>query len=118
MGHEVIGSWLDEVSVPLGMPKQVFDKQLAIKDLTEVKMADCLIVDVLEESTTGGRMVEWGIALAQPKLRYMVGDHNCLFYRLADNRFTTWDALLEHFRNYHVVNEEYTATGMEGKEFS
>jgi len=117
MGHEVIGTWLDECAMPEGMTKDIFDKQLAIKDLTEVKAADCIIVDLFDQSTTGGRMVEWGYALGHAKLRYTVGENNCIFLKLADIAFPTWDSLFEYFQKNHS-SKEYIATGMEGKEFT
>ena len=117
LGHEIVSSWLDECAMPNGMTKDVFDKQLAIKDLTEVKAADCIIVDVFDPSTTGGRMVEWGYALGHTKLRYVVGPDNCIFFKLADKHFNTWDKLFDFFKQAHTT-EKYIATGMEKKEFT
>ena len=115
-GHAVVGSWLDEVAKPDDMPKEIFDKQLAIKDLTEVREADCIILDTLEDSTTGGRYVEWGYAFGHAKLRYHVGPIKSIFERIADAHFDTWDSLFEYFSRTHA-GSQYVATGMEGKEF-
>lgn len=117
MGHEVIGSWLDECAMPEGMSPHVFDKQLAIKDITEVRAADCIILDMNGESTTGGRMVEWGYALGQTKLHYVIGEGNCIFLKLADLLFKDWNELFEYFKNNHTT-KKYTATGMENREFT
>lgn len=116
LGIEVVSSWLDECAMPSDMPKDVFDKQLAIKDLTEVRAADCIIVDTFDPSTTGGRMVEWGYALGHTKLRYVVGADNCIFFKLADYHFRSWGELFDFFKENHMT-EAYIATGMEGKEF-
>lgn len=118
MNHNVIGSWLDEVSRPHDMPQEVFDRKLAAKDLQEVKEADCLILDTSEPSTTGGRMIEFGFALAQhDKLVYHVGEDKSIFMHLADIHFETWDDLFEYFSSHHQV-ASFTATGMEDKEFT
>lgn len=117
MGHEVIGTWLDECAKPEEMTPAIFDKQLAMKDLTEVRAADCLILDLIDPSTTGGRTVEWGYALGHAKLRYIVGEEReCIFFRLADIAFADWEALFEHFEENHAITR-YVATGMEGKKF-
>ena len=117
LGHEVVGSWLDEVARPEGMSQEIFDKQLAIKDLTEVAKADCIILDTTEESTTGGRMVEWGYALGQAKLRYLVGKPHSIFEHLADRIFSSWEEVYTHFSEVHK-STVYVATGMDNREFS
>lgn len=116
MGHEVISTWLDECAKPEGMSNEIFNRQLAMKDLTEVRAADCLILDVTGTSTTGGRMVEWGYALGQSKLRYLVGEGDCIFLKLADVKFADWEALFTYFDSEHSP-VQYVATGMEGKTF-
>ena len=117
MGHTVISSWLEENMVPAGMSQEIFDRQLAVKDLQEVKCADIIIVDTMEPSTTGGRYAELGFSLAQPMLKYHVGPINSIFERLVDVHFDTWDECFEYFEDYHPV-EDYVATGMEDKQFT
>lgn len=117
MGHEVISSWLDECAMPPGMTKDEFYRQLAVKDLTEVRAADCIILDTFDQSTTGGRMVEWGYSLGHPKLKYVIGDADCLFLELADFKFKSWDELFTHFEDRHDV-PNFVALGMEGKTFT
>ena len=118
-GHEVIGSWLDEGAMPEGVTPAMYDKQLATKDLAELKAADCIILDLIDPSTTGGRMVEWGYALGHAKLRYTVGENPCIFLALADIAFKTWDDLFCHFNDAHarcgytitsINNGKYTRT--------
>ncbi len=98
IGHQVTSSWLDELSKPDGMPVEAFNRKLAIKDLAEIKEADCLIIDTDGASTTGGRYVELGYALANHKLIYVVGPQRSVFLSLADRRFDTWDALLQFLK--------------------
>lgn len=108
MGHEVVSTWLDEVAKPEGMEEREFHRTLAIKDIAEVFSADCIILDLDEPSTTGGRSVEWGVALAprQAKLKYVVGlNRYGVFYQLADQQFTNWDQLFTYFETHHRRSE-------------
>lgn len=116
-GHAVIGSWLDEITKPSDMPGEVFDKKLATKDLQEIREAECFILDTNEASTTGGRMIEFGFALANMKLIYHVGKDNSIFMHLADKHFDTWEELYKYFDDNHIT-EAYEATGMEDREFT
>jgi len=92
VGHEVVSTWLDEVKRPDGMDSVTFKKKLAIKDLAEVISADLLILDTYNPSETGGKEVEFGIALGrfQTKLMWIVGPKRNVFHELADRVFDTW----------------------------
>lgn len=116
-GHQVVGTWLDEVTKPDVLSTEQFDKRLALKDLQEIREADCFILDTQEESTTGGRMVELGFALAHMKLLYVVGRPLCIFTHLADKKFDSWGDLFTYFETEHPT-KPYIASGMEGKTFS
>jgi len=96
MGHDVVSTWLDESVPPPGMPRSTFEKKLGLKDLTESATADLVIVDLLEPSTTGGRYVEYGLALGrfQRQLVWLVGPLEGVFHYLADASFKTWDECL------------------------
>lgn len=113
LGHAVVGTWLQETAKPADMPQETFYKQLGIKDLTEVKEADCIIMDLGDPSSTGGRYTEWGYSFGQAKLRYLVGAPKGVFDVLADKVFPTWEDLLAFFKEHHVVkpNEVKTLTG-------
>lgn len=95
-GHEVVSSWLNETAKPDGMSKQEFWRKLAIKDLAEVKQADCIILDTLDITPRGGREVEFGFALAhfQTKSIWLVGPVRNVFHELVDRRFDTWEQLI------------------------
>ena len=103
LGHQVVGTWLHETAKPTDMPQKTFYKQLGIKDLTEVKEADCIIMDLLDPSSTGGRYCEWGYSFGQQKLRYTVGDVKGVFDVLADQEFKTWDDLFIYFQSNHKI---------------
>jgi hypothetical protein len=98
MGHDVVSTWLDE-SVPLpGMSRETFERKLGLKDLCESASADLVIVDLLEPSTTGGRDVEYGLALGrfQRQMVWLVGPRQGVFHYLADACFDSWSECLAH----------------------
>lgn len=115
LGHTVVGTWLQETAKPVDMPQKTFYKQLGIKDLTEVKEADCIIMDLLDPSSTGGRYCEWGYSFGQQKLRYAVGEVKGVFDVLADEIFATWDDLFLFFKKNHSV-KPYVVTTLTGQE--
>ena len=95
LGHEVTGSWLNEVAKPYSMGKKDFWKKLAMKDVMEVGMADLIILD--NRQSSGGKNTEWGIGIGQfqKKLLWLVGEPSTVFHELADMQFATWDELIE-----------------------
>ena len=102
MGHEVVSSWLDEVAKPANMTQKEFYKKLAMKDISELKSADLLIIDLCDPSTSGGRDTELGVALGSfsSKQIYTVGPVKSVFHELVDKQFETWESCLE-FMNGH-----------------
>jgi len=108
-GHEVVSSWVFEQQKPEHMDYDTWMLRLASKDVSEVFSADCVIMDLDEASTSGGRYVEWGVA-SHPlsmKRRLLVGgkaaDGSALpygcFNHLCDKYYPNWDALVEEFPN-------------------
>ena len=96
MGHEVTSTWLDEVAKPDPMTQNEFYKKLALKDITELRTANLVIVDLLDPSTSGGRDTELGLALGcfQSKQIYLVGEPASVFHQLSDKMFSNWEHLL------------------------
>lgn len=96
LGHEITGSWLQEVKRPEGMDEEVFKAKLAIKDIAEVSRADLLILD--NRQSSGGKNVEWGLALGQfqHKMLWLVGEPTNVFHHLADQRFDNWEECLDY----------------------
>src|ERR1022692_1563616 len=97
-GHQITGTWLQEIQKPSNLTESEWFKGLGIKDLAEVAAADCIIMDLDGESTSGGRFVEWGFALGRfNMLKILVGQkHYGVFNELADAKFTDWPAVLEY----------------------
>lgn len=101
LGHYIRGSWLAEVTRPEALTEDQWNKTLALTDIAEVYAADCIILDIEGQSTSGGRYVEWGVACAPgvSKLKLVVGPSpNGVFLSLADEYFKTWDDVVEWFK--------------------
>jgi nucleoside 2-deoxyribosyltransferase len=104
MGHNVLSTWLNEIVKPDNQTSAQFGLKMADKDLREIAEADCLILDRLVPSTSGGKMIEYGAALILHKLLYVVEPNmtdGCIFLRKADGIFDTWEQLLEHLDAVH-----------------
>lgn len=101
MGHEVVSSWLDEVAKPENLTQKEFYKKLAMKDVSELKSADLVIVDLSDKSTSGGRDTELGLALGDFAKRqvYTVGKVSSVFHELVDKQYDDWETLLKEFPN-------------------
>ncbi len=118
MGFECCSTWLDELRPGPALTHADFDRQLAIKDMVEVRLSDIFILDTLDESTTGGRYAELGIAATdRPRLKLHVGPVSNIFERLCDYHFDTWEEALAHLEGI-APKDKFVATGMEGKAFS
>jgi hypothetical protein len=96
LGHEITGTWLNEVAKPYGMGRKEFWKKLAMKDVAEVAMADMIILD--NRQSSGGKNTEWGVGIGQfqKKLLWLVGEPSTVFHELADMQFKDWDELIEY----------------------
>ena len=67
LGHNVLSTWLNEQVKPSGMTEEQFGRKMAAKDLREIQEADCVILDTSDPSQTGGKLIEFGFALAHHK---------------------------------------------------
>ena len=106
LGHSVVSTWLGEQIKAAGLSIGAFSQKMAMKDMQEIASADCLILDRATPSMSGGKMIEYGFALAHHKLLYVVDPlaktpGGCIFLRLADKCFDSWDELLVYFKEYH-----------------
>lgn len=104
-GHEITSTWLYEAARPAHLNDAEWNVALADKDVSEVFAADCIILDLDGESTTGGRFTEWGVACYPGSLRrrYVVGgpQKQGVFLAKAHRRFDSWDDLLAYFQCSH-----------------
>lgn len=101
-GHEILSTWLYEAVQPSTLNTEEWNLALANKDIAEVFAADCIVLDLDGESTTGGRFTEWGVACYPGSLRrrYIVGGSykSGVFLTQAHRRFDSWDDLLAYFQ--------------------
>jgi hypothetical protein len=80
-GHEVTSSWVTATDTEEQRP--LFE--IALKDYQDLLEAEVCIVDVTAPSTTGGRDVEYGIAIGAGIPVILIGDVESLknpFYHL------------------------------------
>lgn len=112
MGHQVTGTWLNEVAQPTHLSEDEWHRCLAVKDLAEVAAADCIICDLDGTSSTGGRYVEYGFALGRYNmLKIVVGDNLYgVFNTLADQRFKNWDEVLNYLKENHATTGSRSTT--------
>ena len=111
LGHDITSTWLYEAAKPATLNTAEWNLALADKDISEVFAADCIILDLDNESTTGGRYTEWGVACYPGSLRrrYTVGGtadklKNGVFLAKAHRRFEDWDELFGYFMVNHAVH--------------
>ena len=93
-GHIVLSTWLDQHEGDYGTVTNEQMCHMATRDAVEVTNANVFILDTLDESATGGREVELGMAIAQNnKYIYLVGPVRNIFHTLVSH-FDTWEDLL------------------------
>lgn len=100
LGHTVCSNWLSEDNA------QAFDdlsekrrRTYSYRDIGEVVTADLLIVDTQEVSQSGGREVEYGMALALGKSVWVVGPQRNIFHAVPRRQFDTWEDALKELAN-------------------
>lgn len=93
----VSSSWLDEPEATYYAPEDEVARQIemADRDWREVSAADCVVVDTIDESTTGGREVEFGMAIALNRTLVVIGPARTIFHHIADYRYPDWASFYE-----------------------
>ena len=103
LGHEVLATWIDETpnwNESLVHGGNVYGRSIAMRDLTQISMADVFILDTtspLAADGGGGREFEAGFAFGQfqHKQRWRVGPPKNAFHHLVDQSFENWDQCLK-----------------------
>ena len=96
LGIECSSSWLDEKYESDEEATPETRAENALRDLTEVLGADVFVIDTLDESATGGREVEFGLALASMLPIALVGPRRNVFHYLGPVvQFDSWEAWFE-----------------------
>ena len=105
LGHQITGTWLNEVIKPDHLTENQWYKSLALKDLAEVAAADAIILDLDGVTTSGGRYVEWGFALGRFNMLKVIvgGSHYGVFNTLADEAYNNWDELIQSWETTRAI---------------
>lgn len=97
LGHEVVSTWLDEPDGDGYTMSQAHLVALANRDLYEIAGVDLFILCTLFENNRGGREVEFGYALSNAGVVWIVGPERNIFHTLADQRFDNWTECFRAF---------------------
>lgn len=98
-GHTITGVWFQ----PHDPIEKIWDSNfggrvaevMALRDFNGIDRADLMIIDTLEESSSGGRNVELGYALAKSKRIILIGEPTTIFYSLVKEVYSCWDEFYE-----------------------
>ncbi len=72
--------------------------EYAYRDLGEILTADILTIDTVEASVSGGREVEYGVAIATGKETWLIGPERNLFHAAVKRSFRDWEAALNYLQ--------------------
>lgn len=94
-GHHVTGVWFQGHD-PL---EKIWDgnfggriaEVMSLRDFNGIDRADLFIIDTLDPSSTGGRNVELGYALAKGKRIILIGQPTTIFFALIREAYETWE---------------------------
>lgn len=96
-GFNVSSFWLDEVETDASASPEKMEEN-ALRDVKEVKVCSTFILDTLDESATGGREVELGLALANKNADViLVGPRRNVFHHLIGETYENWDEVMSAF---------------------
>lgn len=88
MGHTVNASWLD-VESKAGSDSRFFTQE-ALTDLEDLRISNLVIIDVLGESSHGGRETEIGVAIEAQIPLWIVGQPRNVYHYLAEVIIGNW----------------------------
>ena len=94
-GYEVSSFWLDETATEFtSNPSDASHEKMvenAERDCDEAAECDIFILDTLDISDTGGREVEFGIAMSNGADIIRVGPVRNIFHRLIEDCYDSWE---------------------------
>jgi len=94
LGCIVLSTWLDETPERDAVDA-AYMRRAAVRDVSEIALCTSFILDTLDDGSSGGREVELGLALRNPKIRHciVVGPKRNVFHELC-HHFQDWPALI------------------------
>ena len=100
-GHEITSTWIYGQWQPKVQNFYDFGKSMALKDLTDLASSDLMILDLEKTSTTMGKMVEFGYAVARHIPVWTIGGtpeylERHIFLRFADKHFEDFNECLTY----------------------
>lgn len=99
IGYKVDSSWMEECAKYTD-PNNIDDAtalHFAAMDIRDLKACDMVIIDTLDETAAGGgREVEFGLALSNPRYPTLirVGPRRNVFHTIVAQSFENWDACI------------------------
>lgn len=94
LGHQVSSEWMNNGEASNGTslsPQSGVNMVEALRDIREVKLCETLIIDTIDESNTGGREVELGMAMEAEKQIIVIGPRRNVFHFIAHHHFDIWE---------------------------
>ena len=93
-GHTITGVWF-QGNDPL---ERIWDgnfggriaEVMSLRDLNGIDRADLMIIDTLDPSSSGGRNVELGYAIAKNKRLVLIGEPTTIFFALVREAYPNW----------------------------
>ena len=104
--HKVVSSWHTSPALKLDHdykddPNEFVRAEVklhALRDLREIDLCDCFVVDLTNITHTGGKHVEFGYAMYKGKILFTIGEASNIFHELATHNFVDIDEAVKFFR--------------------
>jgi nucleoside 2-deoxyribosyltransferase len=98
-GHTVTGVWFQGHD-PI---EKIWDgnfggriaEVMSLRDLNAIDRAELMIIDTLDPSSSGGRNVELGYALAKSKRIILIGEPTTIFFALIREAYSSWEEMFD-----------------------
>ena len=102
LGYKVLSKWMDpDVNVDISSDNDSLGANIdesiaeAKRDCLEIGNSDIFIIDTQDESSTGGREVELGMAIIAVCKIFRIGPIRNVFHAML-TEFKSWPALITH----------------------
>lgn len=102
---QVLSSWMDNKESIINIEDMApeYNAEEAARDYRELIASDIFIVDTIDESNTGGREVEIGIALASQIPVWRVGPRRNVFHYILQREFADWTQVIDELVDTDMI---------------